>query len=209
MVGKAVNFVVLIGVPLTLYFGIFAKESILFLAGNDFLGATAPMIILMPTLLLIGLSNITGIQILTPQNKEQQVLYSILCGAGIDFLLNLVLIPRYSSSGAAFATVMAELFVLIVQCLYLKDILQKVTVYVSLKKILAAAALASGAGVMVKILMEMHVFFQLVISAFVYFGFYGGVLVITREKMIWEVLDMIILKKIRVSGRKKQEEMEK
>ena len=67
------------------------------------------MQLLMITLLLIGLSNITGIQILTPMGRENLVLKSILWGAAVDFVLNLILIPNYASSGAAFATVMAEL----------------------------------------------------------------------------------------------------
>ena len=88
MIGKAVNFVVVAGLPLTIYFMLYASESIQFLAGDGYQGAVLPMIILMPTVLLIGMSNITGIQILTPQNQEQKVLNSIVCGAVADFLLN-------------------------------------------------------------------------------------------------------------------------
>ncbi len=101
---------------LTIYFMLYASESIQFLAGDGYQGAVLPMIILMPTVLLIGMSNITGIQILTPQNQEQKVLNSIVCGAVADFLLNLVLIPKMASSGAALATVIAELVVLLVRC---------------------------------------------------------------------------------------------
>ena len=196
MIGKAVSFVVLAGTPLTVYFGMFAKESILFLAGEDFLGAVAPMVILMPTLLLIGLSNITGIQILTPRNREKQVLYSILWGAGIDFLLNFVLIPRYSSSGAAFATVAAELAVLAIQCIYLKEILKRITGQVSLGKILIATVASCGAGVGVKIFAaSLSPFPMLAVSACAFFGIYGVVLLAVREKMTWEMVRMVIAHK--------------
>lgn len=196
MIGKAVNFVVLIGTPLTLYFGMYAKESILFLAGEDFMGAVAPMVILMPTLLLIGLSNITGIQILTPRNREKQVLYSILWGAGIDFLLNLVLIPRYSSSGAAFATVAAELAVLLIQCIYLKEILKKLTEQTSLRKILVATAASCAAGAGVKALATgLSPFLMLVLSACVFFGIYGAVLLAVKEKMVWEIVGTLLCHK--------------
>lgn len=188
IVGKAVNFVALIGVPLTLYFGIFAKESILFLAGSDFLGAVVPMVILMPTLLLIGMSNITGIQILTPQNRENQVLYSILWGAGIDFLLNLVLIPHYSSSGAAFATVMAELIVLIVQCFYLKGILRNIVEEMELKKIIVSSIIACIAGIGVKLVVDFPAFFVLVVSAALFFGMYGVGLLVSKERFIGEIV---------------------
>lgn len=196
-VGKAVSFVVVLGVPLMLYFMIFAHESILFLAGEEFLkGAVAPMIILMPTVLLIGLSNITGIQILTPQNKEKQVLYSILWGAGIDFLLNLVLIPRYSASGAAFATLAAELAVLIVQCIYLRDILKQITSKMKIAKIVFATAAAGIIAYGVKRIIDVSVFWVLCTSACVFFGIYGLTLLILKESFTSEMLEMMI-KKIR------------
>lgn len=197
MIGKAVSFVVLAGTPLTVYFGMFAKESILFLAGEDFLGAVAPMAILMPTLLLIGLSNITGIQILTPRNREKQVLYSILCGAGIDFLLNLVLIPRYSSSGAAFATVAAEFAVLAIQCIYLKEILKKITEKVRPGKVLAATAASCGAGAGAKVFAaSLSPFPALAVSACVFFGIYGAALLAVKEETTRELAGSF-LEKIR------------
>ena len=155
MIGKAVNFVVIAGLPMTIYFMLFAGESIQFLAGKGYEGAVLPMIILMPTVLLIGLSNITGIQILTPQNLEQQVLNSIICGAVVDFLLNLVLIPRMASSGAALATTIAELVVLIVQCIYLKDIIKDIMKAVSGMKIVLAMVFGSVGGIVVKILLNL------------------------------------------------------
>ena len=88
MVTKAFQFVLVVSIPMTVYFIIYVKESILFLAGESFLPATAAMIILMPTLILIGLSNITGIQILTPLGRESNVVCSVAAGAVLDFVLN-------------------------------------------------------------------------------------------------------------------------
>lgn len=191
-IAKAVNFVVVLGIPLTFYFGMFAEESILFLAGEDFMGAILPMIILMPTILLIGLSNITGIQVLTPQNEEKKVLYSILWGAAVDFVLNLVLIPKFASSGAAFATVMAELAVLIVQCIYLKDMIGKIVSQVSWGKVILAAAAGCLAGWMVKVWLDTGVFLVLLVSACVFFGIYGVVLLVTKEKFVWEIVKSLL-----------------
>ena len=204
MIGKAVNFVVVAGLPLTIYFMLYASESIQFLAGDGYQGAVLPMIILMPTVLLIGMSNITGIQILTPQNQEQKVLNSIVCGAVADFLLNLFLIPKMASSGAALATVIAELVVLLVQCVYLKEILKDIMRDVSGVKIGAAIVVATIGGSLVKGLldlessgwsMEMQSFVMLAISACVFFGIYGVVLLMTKEKLVWEIVGNYIEKK--------------
>ena len=189
---KAVNFVMVVGVPLMLYFIIFAKESILLLAGNEYSDSILPMMILMPTILLIGLSNITGIQILTPQNRENKVLYSILCGAGIDFILNIILIPRYASAGAAFATVMAEVVVLAVQCVYLRNMIKTVMKKVSFGKMIVSLVLACAAGWCVKLYVDAHVFLILVVSACIFFGIYIGVLLGMREKFVWEILKSVL-----------------
>lgn len=67
---KALNFVFILAMPLSFYFMVFAKYGVLFLSGNEYEGAILPMQIIMPTLLLIGITNILGIQILVPLGKE-------------------------------------------------------------------------------------------------------------------------------------------
>ena len=197
MIGKAVNFVVIAGVPLTIYFVLYARESVMFLAGEDYNGAVMPMILLMPTVLLIGLSNITGIQILTPQNMEQKVLNSIICGALVDFILNLVLIPKMASSGAALATTLAELVVLVVQCAYLRGILKDILNTVSGVKIGVATLIGLAAGVAIKMLSELlqtgwsleaQSFVMLAISACAFFGGYGITLLLLREEFVTEMV---------------------
>ena len=198
MIGKAVNFVVIVGLPLTIYFMLYAKESIQFLAGDGYGGSIIPMVILMPTVLLIGLSNITGIQILTPQNMEQKVLNSIICGAVVDFILNLILIPRIASSGAALATTIAEIVVLIVQCIYLKDILKDIVRGVEWIKVGAAIILGMIAGIAVKLLldltgtgwsMEIQSFVILAVSACAFFGMYGVSLLVMGEGLVIELIN--------------------
>ena len=79
-----------------------------------YLPAVLPMQVIMPTLVFIGLSNLTGIQILVPKGREKQVLYSEIAGAVVDFCLNLMLIPHLGATGAALGTVAAEAVVLAV-----------------------------------------------------------------------------------------------
>lgn len=189
MIGKAVNFVVIAGLPLSVYFMIFAEESILFLAGEGYHGSVLPMILLMPTVLLIGLSNITGIQVLTPQNMEQKVLNSILWGAVIDFALNLVLIPKFASSGAAFATLMAELAVLVVQCVYLKESVRGMVRAVSWWKVIAASVAATIGGLAIRNLIYFSPFLILFVTAIAFFGVYGIMLLSLKEKFVLEILN--------------------
>ena len=63
------------------------------------------MQVIMFTVLFIGMSNITGIQVLVPLGLEKQVLCSELLGMTVDLVINIALIPRLASStGAAIGT---------------------------------------------------------------------------------------------------------
>ena len=89
---KALRFVMLMATPLVIYFMLFASSGIRLLSGSGFDGAIVPMILIMPTLLFIGMSNITGLQILVPTGREKLVLYSTIAGAVLDVIINAALI---------------------------------------------------------------------------------------------------------------------
>ena len=175
------------------YFGMFAKQAIFFLSGKDYANAILPMQILMPTLLMIGITNILGIQMLVPLGKEKVVLYSEIAGAIIDLLLNAVLIPRFASSGAAIGTLLAEAVVFVVQFIFLKEMVIKALKKISYQKIMVAVILAITVSGWVN-LMRWGSFVCLVVSAVLFWGVYGGVLLITREKFVNEIVGQMIKK---------------
>ena len=189
MVGKAFRFVFVAASAVTVYFSIFARESILLLSGEAFLPAVGPMMILMPTVLLIGLSNVTGIQILTPNGREREVMYSIWGGAILDFVLNLIVIPKFSANGAALSTLLAEGMVLLLQCWFLRDVLWSYIRQVQCWKIVIALAVASVMSIPVKIWIDSGVFVTLLVSAIVFFGGYAVVLLLLKEPFVSEILN--------------------
>ena len=80
------------------------------------------MQVIAPTIVLIGLSNLLGIQVLTPLNKEKQLVYSVVAGAVADLILNIIFIPKMGAAGHHWVRWFAEFVVLIVQIMYLKDL---------------------------------------------------------------------------------------
>ena len=190
MVVKAFNFVMIIGISVSVYFTFMAPEAIQLLAGESYGASVLPMQILMPAVLFIGLSNITGIQILTPQGEEKKVLYSIIWGALLDFVLNLFLIGKYGATGAAFATLLAEFVVLAVQCMYLKKMLGQIVKEISVRENLVAALVASVVMLLMKHTIAFSTFVELVITAVLFFGLYGVILLVQREQITVEMVKM-------------------
>lgn len=176
---KALNFVIFLALPLTVYFILFAERSILLLSGPAFAGAILPMRIIMPTLLCIGITNVLGIQILVPLGKEKIVLYSELAGAAVDLLLNALLIPSMASAGAAIGTLAAEIVVLAVQYASLKDELTTQLRRLHIVQITVAVLLGAAASIWVAAL-PLGNFFVLALSAGLFFGVYGSVLLLVK-----------------------------
>ena len=187
---KALNFVFLIATPLFVYFIYFAKEGIFFLSGNNYVGSIIPMQVIMPTLLLIGITNILGIQILVPTGREKIVLYSEIVGAIVDVIINALLIPVYASTGAAIGTLVAEFAVFVVQFYALKDEILNTFRQIHYIKILIALSAGSIVSLWVKIL-NLGYFFSLVISSLLFWGAYGLVLLILKEELFLEIFNTI------------------
>lgn len=184
---KALNFVVVIALPLSVYFIIYAQDAIVFLSGAEYLGAIFPMKIIMPTLLFIGITNILGLQILVPLGKERIVLYLEIAGAITDLLLNMILIPKFGASGAAMGTLVAEFVVLSVQYVALRKQLFDIFIKIQYWKIIAATIVSAVASMFVFYL-KLGCFFNIVISAIVFGIIYLLVLLLLKEKMSKEII---------------------
>jgi O-antigen/teichoic acid export membrane protein len=187
----ALNFVVVAATPLTLYFVFFARQGILLLSGQEYLGAVVPMQFIMPTLLFIGLTNILGIQILVPTGREKVVLYSVIVGAVTDVVCNLLMIPRYLAVGAALSNMIAEAAVLVLQTVALRREVGSAFRSISYWKILLGLAAGTAASVWV-ISLGLGSFLALALSGCLFFGAYGLVLLVTKEQLVGDIFGQMI-----------------
>ena len=88
--------------------------------GADFAQAGLLMIPLSMTLLTIGFANVIRTQWVLPQKRDGIFVKSVLTGAAVNILLNLLLIPSHGAMGAVAATLAAELSVPVVQFVILR-----------------------------------------------------------------------------------------
>lgn len=76
--------------------------------------------VISPIILFIAWSNVLGQQYLMPIGKVRGFTISVTIGAIINFIFNLWLIPNFQSIGTAFATLIAEISVTIVQLMLIR-----------------------------------------------------------------------------------------
>ena len=190
---KAIEFATLVAFPMTLYFILFAKEGIFFLSGDAYEGSILPMQIIMPTLILIGYTNIMGIQMLVPLGREKVVLYSEIAGAIVDLILNAILIPKLGASGAAIGTLAAETAVWIVQFYSLKNEVMQAYKRIPYFPICIALVMGSVAALFIKTL-SLGNFITLLISGCIFFGVYGILLILMKEPLVLEITEQLIAK---------------
>ena len=195
LIHRAVEFVLVLSVSITVYFVIMAKECILLFSGTGYLGATLAMQIIIPTVIFIGLSNITGIQILTPLNKERYVLVSVIVGALVDFVLNALLIPKMGAAGAAIGTLVAEGAVLCVQLYFIRKLFH---MHIFNKKQFAMIVGLTGvSGIVLWIVnaaVSMPTLIQLIITCMVYFVLVLALAVLLKVEIVRDIIGKVVKK---------------
>lgn len=109
LVQKSYDFTLAVCLPLTVGLILTAPYIITVLCGAEFIPAVATSQIIAPIILLVGISNVIGIQVLYPKGKINIVIKSCLIGAITDLILNICLIPNLSHDGTAIAYLGAEI----------------------------------------------------------------------------------------------------
>lgn len=109
LIQKSYDFTIAISLPLSCGLIFTAPYIIEVLCGQEFIQATLASQIIAPIIIVVGISNVMGIQVLYPKGKINIVIHCCLIGAIADLLLNICLIPLFSYNGTAVAYLCAEI----------------------------------------------------------------------------------------------------
>lgn len=120
---KGFDVLLLVSIPSCIGLSLVSYHIVMLLSGENYIAAVPVMRMMNPIILIIGISNFIGMQLFMPLRKEKYTLFSVICGAVVNFSMNLVLIPKYQSFGAAISTLCAEMMVTIVQLFLARDII--------------------------------------------------------------------------------------
>lgn len=165
---KSISVIMVITIPITIFFIAQAKNVIFILGGEQYLGAVVCMQIIMPVLLISGFSNIMGNQILIPLGKERYFMKAVICGAVADLVLNIITMPKLGCIGAAISTLIAEFVQMSIQFYYSKDYLLNNIQIKEILKIIISTAISTVMMLYVDKFIRLNILVTIIILFLVY-----------------------------------------
>ena len=119
-------------------------DFVQFFLGKDFQDARYAISIMIFRMFFIGWTNIMGIQILIPHNKNKEFMASTTVPAILSVALNLLFLPKLGYIGAAIVSVLTEALVWGIQLFFTRVYLKEVPIIGSMTKIVLASAIMYG-----------------------------------------------------------------
>ena len=119
-------------------------DFVQFFLGKDFQDARYAISIMIFRMFFIGWTNIMGIQILIPHNKNKEFMVSTTVPAILSVGLNLLFLPKLGYVGAAIVSVLTESLVWGIQLFFTRVYLKEVPIIGSMAKIILASAIMYG-----------------------------------------------------------------
>lgn len=120
LVRKALILTMALAIPVTLCFLVFSDSIIRVFYGQAFSKSAAVLRIISFLFIIIGLSNIFGIQTMLPLEMKKEFVIPVVTAGAVNLLVGFLLIPRYKHIGAALTFLVSEIWVAAAMFLYLK-----------------------------------------------------------------------------------------
>lgn len=125
---KTFNFIFLFAPPMTIGLIILMPEIVQLLCGEAFFPAINTSRIMTPLLIISSYSGFLGGQIMIAMQKERTYMWCMISAAIVDIVLNFIFIPNYGAFGAAFATLLTEIYIFILYTILLKNFLKQLDI---------------------------------------------------------------------------------
>lgn len=192
------EFVFALGIPIFIGVILCSKYIIPLYLGDGYDKSVILMELLSPIIIVVGLSNITGIQLLVPMKKQKEYNMSVIIGAIINFVLNLFFIYFWGSIGAAITTLLAEVIILLVQLKHVKNIISVKEILIISKKYIIMGIFLFISCFFIRKILPNDLFISLIIMAtFTILEYFILLYIFNKKKLI------NILYNIRKRGEKK------
>lgn len=187
---RVIGFVMFLSFPMM--FGMMAISSVFVpcFFGPGYDKVIPNLIVISPIIVLISMSNIIGNLFLLSRGNQKAYTVSLIVGCCTNFFLNLVLIPKFLSVGAAVASVLAEASTTAMQLYYVKHDIKICNVLKNNAKCIIAALLMF---IIIYYLASnlSSSFANIFLCASVGILIYIFLLILLKEKKLWEVVSKV------------------
>lgn len=192
---KSLQISLLIAFPVCIYCLVFSKNILLFVCGISYIEAENTLKLLMILILPLILTNLFGNQILIPFGKENRFSQSVFIGMWINLILNLLLIPKYGASGAAFGSIITEIWNVFWMSHNEKKYKKLFIKNIKFLNYLFSITVSSLGSIIVYMLCQKYgIFIQLVLTSIVYFTTYYIILIILKEPILYNTIQKLLKK---------------
>lgn len=128
-IGKSLQVIMFLALPITMGLIAISDDFILIFLGNNFTKTGTLIKYLAISLIFLSWANVIRTQYLIPKERDKDYIISVILGAIVNLVMNIILIPRYASIGACYGTICAELIVMLYQTYKVKNELN-ISVYI-------------------------------------------------------------------------------
>ena len=189
-INKSFNYVFLLAFPMIFGIILLSSSFVPIFFGQGYDKVSELMIIISPIILLIGMSGVIGTQYLLPTQKQREYTISVICGAIVNFLINLMLIFKYGAIGASIATVIAELIVTSIQLFVIRKEFKIKKILILMKNYLISAIVMFVICSVIGIYMRTGIY-SIIVQIFVGMIVYASTLLILKDQLIIETFNNV------------------
>lgn len=150
--------------------------------------------ILSGLLLAIGINNVTGVQYLISVNKQNIFTLTVLVGALVNFLMNVLLIPYMASLGAAIASVAAETVIALLQFYYVREYFPFIKIMLLSSRYILSSVLMFGLLTLLSTIYYEQTVVHTAILAVIAVMTYSVLLMIFKDEYFMEFLNKLLRK---------------
>ena len=187
---QTIRFILLLSVPMCLGMMSVTDYLVPLYLGSGFERSATLLKIFSLLIVVVGLNNAVGKQVLMPVGRQKEYNMSVILGALVNFGLNLLLIPHFYSVGAVIASVASETSILLAFIYYSRDYIRLGWIIKASARYVIAGAAMAGVIALSYTRLSMSwksLAIQVVLGGIVYVA---AVLVL-RDKFALEMLEII------------------
>lgn len=172
-----------------------ASEFVPLFYGKGFEKCIGLFYILLPSCIFLAFANVIRTQYLIPKEKDKEFVISLFCGAIVNIITNLCLIPKYQAYGAAIGTLFAEMTVCIIQIIFANKYIPILKIGTECFLYVGISFIMFSIGVSLPIVMSNDIFTliaKVVICGSAWILMMGVILLLKKDLYIREILKDII-----------------